>query len=82
MKRQKITFKNSFHGTEASSYLNNEHLNATQVRSLNKKLCGVSGCCCGGIYRSRAEVDGLHTIWDSRLDGSVDVMVIRSKVPR
>lgn len=48
-----VTFKNSFHETEARANVQDERLTSSQVKRLNKKLCGLKNCCCGGVLFDR-----------------------------
>ena len=69
----KITFKNPFHGTEASCVTQNGTLNKRQVKRVRKQLCGMSDCTCGGVYGGDlALVRTSHDTWavmDRHSDG-------------
>ena len=58
MKQQSTYFAilaNNFHHTTARVRvgLGNTELSANQVRRLRNKLCGMSGCTCGGVLGQR-----------------------------
>jgi hypothetical protein len=45
----KITFKNDYHSTEINLHVKGDTLTRSQMRRVNKELCGMSDCCCGDI---------------------------------
>ena len=49
----KITLTNSFHGTAAAVIAKKEnglhYVSYAAYRRAIRKLCGIKGCCCGGI---------------------------------
>ena len=53
-----ITLRNDFHNTEAVVRVPDwpAVLSKSQEYRLEKKLCGVKGCCCGGI-RGKQDVE-------------------------
>lgn len=50
----KITIRNNFHNTEAYVTIRNGNtITGATARRIEKKLCGVSGCKCGGVLGER-----------------------------
>lgn len=53
----KITLRNDFHGTEYTIHCIHGRLSsgwiisASQAKRADRRLCGMSDCCCGGIHR-------------------------------
>jgi hypothetical protein len=70
----KITFVSRFHLTEASSYLNKGRLNPRQVRGLNKRLCGMSDCACGGVHNAIAYINARAVDVDTYSNGAMKVI--------
>ena len=67
--KKSITLTNDFHNTEATVIpkWNSSGMGIVSRQAMTRafrKLCGIAGCCCGGI-RGRQEVD----FWEIRQDG-------------
>jgi|GEM_PF-1197015 len=45
----KIKLRNTFHNTSVVVLANDGRLSNDQIRRAKRRLCGVSGCDCGGI---------------------------------
>jgi hypothetical protein len=45
----KLILINEFHDTEAAVIVKNGILTSRQMDMACNKLCGIDGCCCGGI---------------------------------
>ena len=68
----KVTFKNSFHNTEATVIVGKDgKISSRQIARAAKKLCGMSDCCCDD------ELNEIQFIPDHSLanhgDGRVEV---------
>ena len=51
-----ITLKNDFHNSTAKFRINSDKetlLNRSTVLRIRNKLCGIKGCCCGGVLGQR-----------------------------
>ena len=51
----KITLRNDFHHTEASTLAKDRYLTPRQVRNLKKRLCPWDDCTCSGPCGDRGE---------------------------
>jgi len=56
----KITLHNEFHNTTATLIPRNGRLNKRQLARAHKSLCGMSDCCCGGIYRAAPDLGEMY----------------------
>lgn len=77
MTRLKIRLSNDFHGSEAiararvireSGKVITCELSARQVKTVQQKLCGVSGCSCSGYLGTRGSQD--YNVCNVSQDGS------------
>jgi hypothetical protein len=48
-KMTKITVTNDFHNTSINLQVKGDTLTRSQMRRVNRELCGMSDCCCGDI---------------------------------
>jgi len=64
--KTKITLENTFHNTEVTVIAWDGIISASSIARAKHKLCGVSGCTCGGI-RGAPELE-----YDQ--DGSAKIM--------
>ena len=62
-----ITLRNDFHKTECNVRLkeNQTTLTKNQIQRAMKKLCGVSGCQCGGI-RGKQDFNWEYSLYTDR----------------
>lgn len=72
-----ITYSNDFHGTSArvrvtESRSGQYDLSRDQVRRIRAKLCGVSGCTCGGVIGQRGPNEGDGTPCQWPVEGNSD----------
>jgi hypothetical protein len=78
MKKEKITLRNDFHGTEVNIRANDGDILSTyQMRRIEKKLCGMDECCCGIVRGPQRDKDGNPLELESLWDGSHEVYCIR-----
>jgi hypothetical protein len=53
-----ITLRNDFHDSQATVRVGEDgYLSPSQIRRVRKSLCGIEGCCCGGMLGERGQQD-------------------------
>jgi len=70
----RIKLQNDYHGTEVQINLTDGRLSQRQLARADKALCGLTGCCCGGLHRNHPE---LGILYDSiRHDSAHDSVAV------
>jgi len=74
MKTQKIICTNSFHNATCTVIAKNGKLSAHQIKKIEKSLCGMADCCCGGLNKYTDSVSGSKIILEPNYDGGATII--------
>lgn len=70
-----LTLTNDFHNTEVRIRANvGDTLSRRRWRDVQRKLCGVTGCACGGVRGLQFDGDGMEFYIEENPDGGVTLM--------
>lgn len=64
----KLTLTNNFHNTNATVVVKNGIISEGSLNRAEKKLCGMSDCCCGNIRGSQFLPNGTQIIVEELYD--------------